>query len=254
MDGWCRPLDAHEFAGKGFANIGRWPIQRTDLDPHLPGAMEILEIGLPEADVPLKGGMLRKIDVSFSPPVRFAAKYRDEILASDHIFLCVNSNLTRMEVADGAIASIAVEDYQGASATIKATTFILACGGIENSRMLLWCNAASGGALKGQGDLAGRYWFEHHHATIGDRSWRPAAATHVGCAAGQIHDAAGADAARSPRTTSSTACSPSDHRRHGRALLETWYAWRRPGPLGGRAMWNGRLCAPAAATAGQEPR
>jgi choline dehydrogenase-like flavoprotein len=167
--GWCRPLDAHEFAGKGFTNIGRWPIQRTDLDPYLPDAMEILEIGLPQADVPLKGGMLRRVDVSFSPPVRFAAKYRDEILASDHIFLCVNCNLTRMDVVGGAIASIAVEDYQGARAAITAQTFILACGGIENSRMLLWCNAASGGALlKGQGDLAGRYWFEHHHATIGD--------------------------------------------------------------------------------------
>jgi choline dehydrogenase-like flavoprotein len=99
--GWCRPLDAHEFAGKGFDNIGRWPIRRSDLDPYLPGAMEILEIDLPEPDVPLKGGMLRKIDVSFSPPVRFAAKYRDEILASDRILLCLDCNLTRMDVADG---------------------------------------------------------------------------------------------------------------------------------------------------------
>lgn len=167
--GWCRPLDAHEFAGKGFAHIGRWPIRRSDLDPYLPAAMDILEIALPEPDVPLKGGMLRKIDVSFSPPVRFAAKYRDEILASERILLCLDSNLTRMEVAGGAIAAIAVENYEGARATVTAKTFILACGGIENSRMLLWCNAASGGALlKGQGELAGRYWFEHHHAAIGD--------------------------------------------------------------------------------------
>lgn len=167
--GWCRPLDPHEFAGKGFANIGRWPIRRIDLDPYLPGAMEILEIEPPEPDVPLKGGMLRKIDVSFSPPVRFGTKYRDDILASDRILLCLDCNLTRMEVAGGSIASVAVENYAGARATIKAKTFVLACGGIENSRMLLWCNEASGGALlKEQGDLAGRYWFEHHHATIGD--------------------------------------------------------------------------------------
>ncbi len=260
--GWCRPLDAHEFAGKGFANTGRWPIQRTDVDPYLPGAMEILEIALPDADVPLKGGMLRKIDVSFSPPVRFAAKYRDEILASDHIFLCINCNLTRMEVADGAVASIAVEDYQGARATIEATTFILACGGIENSRMLLWCNAASGGALlKGQGDLAGRYWFEHHHATIGD------AIVETGFVARRTDPDAPRGAsmtllALTPRMIAENnilSCSMRLHPTTGgaaTALLEdmacvapTWANWAV------EQLWNGQLCAHRLqATAEQEPR
>lgn len=260
--GWCRPLDAHEFAGKGFDNIGRWPIRRADLDPYLPGAMEILEIDLPEPDVPLKGGMLRQIDVSFSPPVRFAAKYRDEILASDRILLCLDCNLTRMDVAGGAIASIAVENYDGARATVAAKTFILACGAIENSRMLLWCNEASGGALlKGQGGLAGSHWFEHHHATIGDAIVETGFTPHR----------ADPDAPRgesitllalTPRMIAENnilSCSLRFHpttRDMAVALLEdvacvapTWAHWAS------NRLWSGQLCAHRLqATAEQEPR
>jgi choline dehydrogenase-like flavoprotein len=260
--GWCRPLDAHEFAGKGVANIGRWPIRRSDLDPHLPAAMEIVEIGLPDADEPLKGGMLRKIDVSFSPPVRFAEKYRDEILASDRIFLCLDCNLTRMEVAGGAVASVAVENYAGAHASVTAKTFVLACGGIENSRLLLWCNAASGGALlKGQGDTVGRYWFEHHHATIGD------AIVETGFVARRTDpDAPRGESmtllALTPRMVAENdilSCSLRLHPTSGgaaKALLEdvacaapSWANWAAG------QLWTGQLCAHRLqATAEQEPR
>ncbi|MBA4098058.1 MAG: hypothetical protein C0484_15005 [Rhodospirillum sp.] len=167
--GWCRPLDAHEFEGKGPTAIGRWPIRRKDLDEYFPRAGEILEIELPEPDTVLPGGMLRRISYSFSPPARFGEKYQSEIIASDRIILALNCNLTRMNAAGSAILSITVQDYGGGSVEVKARDFILACGGIENSRLLLWSNLASGGVLlKEQAKLVGRYWFEHHHAEIGD--------------------------------------------------------------------------------------
>lgn len=167
--GWCRPLDPKDFDGKGPARAGRWPFSRSELDPYLPGAFKILEVEPPPADIPLPGRMLRKVAYSFSPPVRFGEKYDAEITASDSILLCLNCNLTGTNVSGGAISSIPVENYEGARAEIKARIFILACGGIDNSRLLLWCNAASNGALlKGGADRVGRYWCEHHFATIGD--------------------------------------------------------------------------------------
>lgn len=167
--GWCRPLDAVDFDGKGPARVGRWPIRRPDLDPYLPEALKILEVARPPADVPLPGGMLREIAYSFSPPVRFGEKYDEDITASDSIVLCLNCNLTRTTVSGGAVSSITVENYEGQRTELKARIFILACGGIDNSRLLLWCNAASDGALlKAQADRVGRYWCEHHFAKIGD--------------------------------------------------------------------------------------
>ena len=145
--GWCRPLDAHDFEGKGQAGIGRWPIRRMDLDKYFPPAAEILEIERPAPDIPLPGGMLHRISASFSPPVRFGEKYENEIVGSDSIILCVNCNVTRMTGAAGAVSSITVQDYGGARIEVKARNFIRSCGGIENSRLLLWRNVASDGAV-----------------------------------------------------------------------------------------------------------
>jgi choline dehydrogenase-like flavoprotein len=260
--GWCRPLDAHDFEGKGPARIGRWPIRRSDLDPYLPRAMNILEIEPPAADIPLEGGTLRKIDVSFSPPVRFAEKYQGEIAGSERIILCLNCNLTRMEVAGGAISSVTVRNYEGARADIKARTFILACGGIENSRLLLWCNVASGGALlKEQADLAGRYWFEHHHAAIGD------AIVETGFVARRTDPNAPSGEsmtllALTPEMIAETGILSCSLRLlpttggQAKALVEdvacvapTWANWAV------EALWDGKLCAHSLkATAEQEPR
>ena len=148
--GWCRPLDSIDFEGKGRAGIGQWPISHSDLDEYFPRAAEILEIARPAEDIPLKGGTLRRIFVSFSPPVRFAEKYEREIFGGA-IMIALNCNLTGMSVSGGAISAITVQNYDGARVEIKARTFILACGGIENSRLLQWCNVAAGGALLGRG-------------------------------------------------------------------------------------------------------
>src|SRR5215216_899709 len=40
--GWCRPLDRIDFEGKGPSRLGRWPIEKSDLDPFLVEACEIL--------------------------------------------------------------------------------------------------------------------------------------------------------------------------------------------------------------------
>ena len=40
-----------------------------------------------------------------------------------------------------------VRDFDGNSATVRAGVFVLACGGIENSRLLLHFNAESEGRL-----------------------------------------------------------------------------------------------------------
>jgi choline dehydrogenase-like flavoprotein len=167
--GWCRPLDALDFEGKGPDKTGAWPIRRSDLDGFFDRAAEILEIEAPAPDMALPGGTLRRIFISFSPPVRFAEKYWDEIAGSQRIILALNCNLTGMSVTGGAVSGITVQNHEGARADIKARTFILACGGMENSRLLQWCNVTANGALLGpRSDLVGRYWFEHHYTKVGE--------------------------------------------------------------------------------------
>jgi hypothetical protein len=55
----------------------------------------------------------------------------------------------------------------GQSGSVKAKHFILAMGGIENSRMLLWCNHQTNGTLVDPRAPLGRYWMEHPGYKVG---------------------------------------------------------------------------------------
>jgi choline dehydrogenase-like flavoprotein len=166
--GQCRPLDAIDFEGKGEQRLGRWPITKADLDPFLMRACDILEIARPADDIELPGGKLKQIAFTHSPPVRFGDKYLQEILASPAIRLCLNCNVTQIDAAGGRVASLTVKDHHGNTAQAKAKSFVIACGGIENSRLLLWSNIRSNGELlKQRGALVGHHWFDHLHFFVG---------------------------------------------------------------------------------------
>ena len=43
-NGWCRPLDEHDFKLKDYQKLATWPITRKDIEPYLDKASKILEI------------------------------------------------------------------------------------------------------------------------------------------------------------------------------------------------------------------
>jgi choline dehydrogenase-like flavoprotein len=52
---------------------------------------------------------------------------------------------------------------EGKSASIRAPRFVLACGGIENARILLLSNRNQPAGLGNERDLVGRYFMDHPH-------------------------------------------------------------------------------------------
>jgi hypothetical protein len=48
---------------------------------------------------------------------------------------------------------------------IQARFFVLACGGIENARLLLVSNSVLKNGIGNQNDLVGRFFMEHPHIT-----------------------------------------------------------------------------------------
>jgi choline dehydrogenase-like flavoprotein len=165
-NGWCRTLDPIDFESKPAFPEARWPISKADLDPFLSGAAAILELEPQRPDRPVGQGVNR-IFFSFSPPVRFGEKYREMFEHSPNIVLSKNSNVFRFEVEDDAVTAAEVLDYAGGRTRVRARNFVLACGGIENSRILLHGNAAAEGRLVPEDRALGRYWMEHPHFTLG---------------------------------------------------------------------------------------
>ena len=168
--GWCRALEYHDFRPKPFNAFSGWPITKADLDPYRAEADRIVEIPsateMPDLPVPGGGYDFTRIQVRYSPPTRFGERFGDEIFASDAIVLMLNANLTGFRLSeDGASVEAATfRSYDPADAgfDIRAQHYVLACGGIENPRLLL--NFGIGNRF----DQVGRHFCEHPHYTLGD--------------------------------------------------------------------------------------
>lgn len=166
--GWCRPLDAYDFKEKAGIAETAWPIGREDLDPYLDGARDILEVK-PVPDGPVLGASgLKRIGMTFSPPVRFAEKYREPLEKSKFVQVVLNANLIGTKAKNGHVTHARIADYDGNERMVSAKHFVIACGGIENSRQLLWLHESGQLPLGESAAVVGRYWGEHPHAPIGD--------------------------------------------------------------------------------------
>ncbi len=165
--GWCRQLDAADFESKVQGVPTSWPISKADLDPYFEETGNILELVDIKPDEALGRSGLNRIDLSFSPPVRFGEKYHSELDKSQHTRVLLNANLVNARTRDHVVNAVRVRDYQGNERDIHARIFVIACGGIENSRLLLWLNDIGDLPFAGGSRLIGRYWMEHPHAPIG---------------------------------------------------------------------------------------
>ena len=165
--GISRPLDRYDFAAKPAAPDTAWPIEPEILDPYYAEAADILDLQPLSPDQEIAGAGLKRIHFSRGNPVRVGQKYAAELSDLPTLRCCLATNLFGLDTQDGKVTSATFKSYQGTLRRVRARYFVLACGGIENSRLLLWCNRQTQGRLIPQAATLGRYWMEHPHATVG---------------------------------------------------------------------------------------
>lgn len=165
--GVCRPLDRYDFSAKEAAPETAWPIERSALSPYYRAAASVLDLVATPQDHLVNDSGLKRIYFSLGNPARLKDKYAATLSASNTLKCCLTANLVALETEHGKITSATFKNYQGDYRQVRARYFVLACGGIENSRLLLWCNRQANGALIPDADTLGRYWMEHPHATVG---------------------------------------------------------------------------------------
>jgi choline dehydrogenase-like flavoprotein len=171
--GWLRPLDDYDFEPWPHVPHSGWPIAKRDVDPYLDGAAEILGFDPFPPNEPLAGadGDLERLTWRFARNVRFAEMYRQEVETSPRLRLVVNANLVDFD-ADPSSGALRQADFRhyGADSPmfrVAAPVFVLACGGIENARILLNADRQFSAGIGNQHDLVGRNFLEHPHFEIG---------------------------------------------------------------------------------------
>lgn len=173
--GWCSPYDPIDFMNRDWVPESGWPINLTDLEPYYKKGYKLVE--LPSwnfeteywekqanmVSLPMDQKKVRTKMWQFSPPTRFGTKYREEIVKAKNITLYTYANLTNLEANEEVtkINQIQVQSLNGKKHTVKAKAFVLACGAIQNARMLLASNKQAKNGLGNSYDIVGRYFMEH---------------------------------------------------------------------------------------------
>ena len=147
--GWCKPLE--KFA------LNSWPINHQDLQIYQEKTCKILDIDNQFQQSSLNE-QFNQNQFQYST-VRFGDKYESHIKKSNKILLILNTQLSHF-IGDGKKINSAICISRGKSVKINSNIFILACGGIENSRILLWSQAMNKRLLD-PGLPIGKYWMTH---------------------------------------------------------------------------------------------
>jgi choline dehydrogenase-like flavoprotein len=167
--GACRPLDETDFARRGWMAHSGWPIELADLLPYYKRARPYFELPADEDKLlPFPWSAPWQSAMWEGSPTRFGERYRSALEQLPGVTVLLNANLLALCVSpEGAIAKARFGSFGEKRLSVAARHYVLACGGLENARLLLIAtHRAGGGAMNGH-DLIGRFFMEHPAVRIG---------------------------------------------------------------------------------------
>ncbi len=148
-------------------NFANWPISKSDLINFETSAKKILNL---EGNFTREKKFFQNFEdvIPLKSYVRFGDKYKDHLKKSKKIFLLLNSpllNIIPQKANPRKVDQIKILYANKSIKNIKIKNLILASGGIENSRLLLWSKIlAKNSFLKGL--PIGNYWREHPKGNV----------------------------------------------------------------------------------------
>ncbi|MGY0557214.1 MULTISPECIES: GMC oxidoreductase [unclassified Lysobacter] len=176
--GGCIPMDGMD-AREWMAHSG-WPVSHADLEPYFMRARSFCQLDnqdLAEAcflsqpkvpPLPFDPDVLANQIYTISP-VLPGESYRRQFEQADNIRVLLHANLLELETDDEAkqVQVARVASLNGHVTRIRARQYVLACGGIENARLLLLSDSVMPSGLGNQNDLVGRYFMDHPSGKLG---------------------------------------------------------------------------------------
>ncbi len=175
--GRCIPFDSIDFKKREWIPFSGWPYSYQDIEKYLAKATVICKAGafnfdavkeFPSAGKEIIPSMDNENIISsklerWSTPVNFAKDYLKDLTESLDIQVFIDTHLTTINTDDrkDTVSSI-LAVTKNKQITIKATQYILACGGIENPRLLLASkNKSHPNGIGNDNDLVGRFYMGH---------------------------------------------------------------------------------------------
>lgn len=173
--GMCSPFDEIDFIKRSWVPHSGWPIEKRDLDPYYEKAHGPLQLGAFPYDYAFwKEELMNPLPLPFNPLViwnkmwqyshaRFGPLYKEVLENSGNIHLYTHAKVTELRAneAVNSLEEVRIKMLDGRSHRVRARRYILACGAIQNARLLLASNQQASAGLGNTNDLVGRYFQEH---------------------------------------------------------------------------------------------
>ncbi len=168
-----KQLDPIDLEARDWVPNSGWPLEYGDLDPFYERAYKLLNHIPQEAFTADQhhGQLLRAFhdDVMrttiyhLPKPIRFGKRFRSSLALAQNIRVLLHSPVVEIEEAESEskIKFAHVVTPAGHTHRIAARCFALACGGLENPRLLLGSTRKRLCGVGNEHDLVGRYYMQH---------------------------------------------------------------------------------------------
>lgn len=168
------PLDAIDFEQRDWLPHSGWPFGRAHLDPFYERVHRRFGLGPYRYDaahwadgtagpLPVDPTMFTTDVWTFVRQELFTRELPDELARAANVALYLWANVVEIETAEhaGEVTALRVACLDGNRFRVRAKTFVLAAGGMENARLLLLSDRVQRGGLGNGHNVVGRYFMEH---------------------------------------------------------------------------------------------
>lgn len=179
--GMCTHLEPIDFERRDWIPHSGWPIGFDDLQYWYAEAHPWLELGPFDYErsnispkgtryLPFRSGRVRHKMWHYSrPPTSFGVEFRAKLERAESLDLLLHANLVDIEMDPSGqnVTSYLIRTLQGKTARVRARSFVLALGGLENPRLLLNATSVQAQGIGNGADLVGRFFMEHLNTDAG---------------------------------------------------------------------------------------
>ncbi|MGT2504131.1 hypothetical protein ACVOMS_31585 [Bradyrhizobium guangxiense] len=172
--GRCVPFDAADFEEREYAPGTEWPICYDEIRAWHKKTAEFFSLSSDEFRKDAVGwSTLRQVSCDqlerWTPHVNLNTVYFERLKSSNSIVLILGATLTELRVSEenGRVHAITLAD-RAFRKTINVKTCILACGGLETTRLMLLLARSHPEYLRSWAAVVGKFYMGHISGKIAD--------------------------------------------------------------------------------------
>lgn len=179
--GRCVPFDPADFASRSYLNVPAWPVSYEEIHRYFQRACDWMVCGravfdaaqvpnLPDAIVPgfVDDGVLGSNLERWSLPTNFGHVYAEKLKRSPRVRLVTGVTCTDIVCPpeDGMARQLECRTNVGSHVRVMAKAFVVACGGLESTRLLMSSTGPAGEQMGNRGGHLGRWYMAHVEGSI----------------------------------------------------------------------------------------